>query len=721
MKNLLFIPLLFLATGLLAQTIILGKVTDDKGVPLLGANIYIEDTYDGTSSDLDGSFSFKSSESGTRILKVESVGYRAYQQEIQLAGEALEFQLSLKEEFNELNAVVITAGSFEAGDKKRAIALTAMDVATTSGAMGDIIGAINTLPGTTSVGESGRLYVRGGSDQETKTFIDGLLVSQPYHASGPNLATRGRFNPFLFNGVIFNTGGYSAEYGQALSSVLLLNTLDEKQKDELNLSFLLGLGADFAGTKSWDGGSVTASANYFNMGLYTKLTSMNQDWKKPAELYSQEISLKQRTGKHGMFKMYSNINQSQFSLLQNDLDKPGEKFEYGQTNTNYFLNTSWKNPLSEKLMFYSGISFTRNKDEINLDENPLSEKLYASHLKAGLDYQVNDKINIRFGSDYFYNYYSFAHVTDSLKTDTGFHNNLAAGYLEASIYTSTRFVFRLGGRMEYSPLLNKFNYAPRFSTAFKIDDASQLSFAYGMFYQTPSNQDLIWQRSLDFQRADHFVLNYQKSINERIFRVETFYKDYLQLVRFGETGNSDGRNYTNDGYGYAYGAELFLRDNKSIKNGQFWLSYSYLQTERLFKHYPAQATPDFASKHNFSLVYKHFISSWRSMVSANFSYASPRVYNDPNKEDFNKEKMPSLQSLNMSWAYLFRPQIIFYGAINNVLGREQHFGYRFSNNLNSEGFFNSEPIVPFSKRFYVVGLFFTFSKDKTKNQLDKIN
>ena len=83
---------------------------------------------------------------------------------------------TLQEEINELDAVTITAGSFTAGDASRRTVFRPLDIATTAGATADIAGALNTLPGTQKVGETGRLFVRGGDGSETRTFIDGLVV-----------------------------------------------------------------------------------------------------------------------------------------------------------------------------------------------------------------------------------------------------------------------------------------------------------------------------------------------------------------------------------------------------------------------------------------------------------------------------------------------------------------------------------------------------------------
>ncbi|MFB0908999.1 MAG: TonB-dependent receptor plug domain-containing protein, partial [Spirosomataceae bacterium] len=82
-------------------------------------------------------------------------------------------------------------------------------------------------PGANRVGETEGLFVRGGSANETKTVIDGMIVQNPFFSNTPDVPQRGRFSPFMFKGTAFSTGGYSAQYGQALSSVLLLDTQDK--------------------------------------------------------------------------------------------------------------------------------------------------------------------------------------------------------------------------------------------------------------------------------------------------------------------------------------------------------------------------------------------------------------------------------------------------------------------------------------------------------------
>src|SRR5205085_8569140 len=142
----------------------------------------------------------------------------------------------IKEEINELKAVVITAGSFEAGDRKKGTVLSTLDILTTASANADVTAAIKTLPGAQQVGESEGLFVRGGTATETKIFIDGTLVNNFYFSSVPDIAQRGRFSPFIFKGTIFSSGGYSALYGQALSSALILESVDLPEQSSASLA-----------------------------------------------------------------------------------------------------------------------------------------------------------------------------------------------------------------------------------------------------------------------------------------------------------------------------------------------------------------------------------------------------------------------------------------------------------------------------------------------------
>src|SRR2546421_5452849 len=235
MRVLTVLGFLLLGTLTNAQTMISGRVKDNKGKAVAGASVSLKDTYDGGTSDSSGFYKFRTTEKGEHTVLVTSIGYKLAEQKVDLSQATLHLDLILKEEPNELKAVVVSAGTFEASDTKRTTVLSPIDIVTTASANADVTAAIKTLPGPQQIGEQEGLFVRGGTAQETKVFIDGTQVNNFYFSSVPDIAQRGRFSPFIFKGTVFSSGGYSALYGQALSSALILESMDLPDRSSASL------------------------------------------------------------------------------------------------------------------------------------------------------------------------------------------------------------------------------------------------------------------------------------------------------------------------------------------------------------------------------------------------------------------------------------------------------------------------------------------------------
>lgn len=715
---LIFLLAVFTGAGVFGQTSISGNVSTKEGA-LPGVNIFIEGSYDGTSTNANGEFRFVTTKTGKVKFRAEFMGYEPFAKEIELNGSALKFDIQLVEAFNKLDAVTITAGTFEAGDKKQAVILSSLDMVTTAGANGDVYGALQSLPGTTTNGESGKLFVKGGDSDESQTFIDGSLVYAPYNSSAPNISTRGRFNPFMFKGTIFSTGGYSAEYGQALSSVLLLNTNDMPAQDQLDIS-VLSVGAELAGTKLWKSGAVTATVSYNNLEPYMRIAPQNYSWVHSPEYGSGALSVRQKTGKTGMFKLYGSFGGSKYILSVEDLNSENKFIDYNLQNTNSFLNASWRSSLGKGWLVATAASYTNNSDKVKFEGSAFEKQLIGTHLKSVFTNQITEKFTLKFGGELFAKDYheDFYSVADTFLNS--YQNTIVSGFAEAELYASKKFVFRLGSRLEYGNYLDRTTLSPRISAAYKINSFSQFSAAYGWFYQDPTADYLLYTNRLDYERANHYTLSYQLSENNRTFRAEIYYKDYNNLVKFNGDEFYLPENYSNAGDGYARGLDIFWRDKKTIKYGDYWVSYSYLDTKRDYKNFPVEAIPSFASKHNFAVVYKHWFGGLRSLAGVNMKYSSPRVYNNPNSSVFNGEKMLPYRSLDISWSFLYRQNVIFYGAITNVLGFKQEYGNNYATIPDENGVYRSAPIVAGSDRFFVVACFITLTQRGEENQLDKI-
>ena len=177
-------------------------------------------------------------------------------------------------------------------------------------------------------------------------------------------------------------------------------------------------------------------------------------------------------------------------------------------------------------------------------------------------------------------------------------------------------------------------------------------------------------------------------------------------------------SFNTTGDGYAQGLDVFWRDDKSLKNLEYWVSYSYLDTERQFRNFPEQATPNFATDHNLSIVTKYWLEDWKSQLGLTYNIASGRPYTDPNSSGFQNSKAKSFQSLDMSWAYLIDDQKILYLSVSNVLGRDNVFGYQYSNTQNSNAQFDRRTIGQAADRFIFIGFFWTIGGND--NQLDNL-
>jgi CarboxypepD_reg-like domain/TonB-dependent Receptor Plug Domain/Outer membrane protein beta-barrel domain len=719
MKSIFTLSILLFSFAVFSQATLSGKIVDEKGKPISGANIFIEGTYDGASSNETGDFNFTTTATGNQTLIVSFLIYETSKTIIDVA-DFKNKTIKLRESVTSLDAVIITAGTLEAGDKARVSVLKPLDIVTTAGSAGNIIAALQTLPGTQNVGEDGRLFVRGGEANETQTFVDGMRVSQPYGASTNNLPTRGRFSPFLFSGISFSTGGYSAEYGEALSSVLLLNTQDEPDQNKTEIS-LMTVGLGLGNTQKWKKSSLSVNTAYINLAPYQAVIPQNVDWNSPFQSLSGETVYRYNFN-NGILKLYAAFDSSKFDINQENINSP-QKTRVDLNNNNFYLNTAYKGVFGDNWQITSGLSYGYSKNKINIDSDKVDNDENAAHLKLKLKKSFSDRLKLSFGADYFITQFNEDFKGNSNATfANGYGANIAAIYTEADIFFSKKWAAKLGLRASNNDLLNETAISPRISFAYKMAKNSQFSLAYGDFSQTPSVDYIKYSKFHQFEseKASHYILNYQYNKNGKTFRAEAYYKDYSNLVKFDSPTIQYNSIFNNNGSGYAKGLDLFWRDGKSIKNLEYWVSYSYIDSQRDYKNYSAEVTPSFVANHSLSVVTKYFITDWKSQIGFTNSFSSGRPYNNPNEIKFMNGKTKSYNNLSFNWAYILTTQKILYFSVSNVLGSQNVFGYEYAKNPDLNGVFNRKEITPTADRFFFVGFFWTISQDKKENQLKNL-
>ena len=749
MKSFLILAFIICGASAKCQIRISGKVRDNKNRPVAGASVGIKGSYDGATTDSAGNYSFTTTEKGEQIVEISIIGYKPVAEKIAVAGQPLILNTTLKELITELKAVVISAGSFVASDKNKGAVLTPIDIVTTPSANGDVTSAFKTLPGTQQVGESEGLFVRGGTATETKIFMDGNLVNNFFYSSTPGIATRGRFNPFLFKGTVFSTGGYSALYGQALSSALILESKDLPEKTEADLALsVIGAGGGIQHLSKDKSSSWGFSYNYTNLWLAFKITKFKQDFYN-IPLYNQgDANFRFKTKSGGFVKYYGYISANQTGFRSPDIDSSVLKDAFGITNLNTYQNLSWRENIGDGWKMNSAISYSTNKDDISNEvqdasnqkqviSNPsfFSFKNFSLNNKAGyaqarivMEKKTRGLNTIRFGGEYFYSTERTLYTLyNGIRFNQTVTDNLVAGFAEADIFLTNSLAAKIGGRLEHSTIVNKWNVAPRLSVAYKFQDNSQASFAYGIFYQNPERKYLPAISAIDYSRATHYILQYQKFSSLRSFRVEAFYKQYDNLYKTGADYTGREVVASNSGFGFAKGIEFFWRDKKTIKNVDYWISYSYLDTKRDFLDYPMAIQPSFATSHTASVVFKRFVLPWKTGFNLSYNFATGRPYYriayDTGQTKFlitDAGKTINYNSMSFSINYLpnlgkknARTFAVWVLGINNVLGQNQVYTYNYSYNGSRK-----EAVTPPSKRFLFIGCFLSFGIDRTQDAIN---
>ncbi len=749
MKSALFISILLYGLAASAQIKISGKVIDNKNKALPGISIVLKNTYDGATSDSIGNYSFTTSEIGKQTIEVTATGYKPFEQSINITTENIIVDITLKELITLLNAVVISTGSFEASDKKKGAVLSDIDIVTTPSSNGDVTSAFKSLPGAQQVGESEGLFVRGGTATESKIFIDGTQVNNFFYSGTPGVAQRGRFNPFLFKGTVFSTGGYSALYGQALSSALILESKDLPEKSEADFGVsVVGVGGGMQHLAKNKKSSWGFSANYTNLWLAFNVIKQQQDYFKIPIVWTGDANFRIKTKGGGMLKWYSYISKTNVGNRTADIDSIGMKDAFTLQNVNQYHNLSWKQSIGSGWKINTGFSFSNNKDDIANElqnANNIKQTITTPIFYAFKNFILNTKSNffqnrivldkklgglnvIRFGTEYSNsNEKSTFTLFDGTKFSQAVKESMIAGFAESDIYITNSLAAKVGMRTENSQLLNKWNVAPRASLAYQLGKNSSAGFAYGIFYQNPESKYLPTNSALKFSKAAHYILQYQLLTALKTLRLEAFYKkyNYLYKTSFNTTGQQAATS--NAGSGFAKGFEVFWRDKKTIKNVDYWISYSYLDTKRDFLNFPSLIQPSFAAKHTAAFVFKKFILPWKTQFNLSYNFATGRPYYNIQYDAAQGKNIftdmgTTINYNSCSFSVNYLPTIgktdtknfaVWVFGINNVFGQKQVFNYNYSADGSRK-----EPVLPPSKRFVFIGCFLSFGTDRTQEAIN---
>ena len=712
MRTLFYILLFALAEcglNIQAQTKLTGTVVDRNNQSLAGVQVDFSNGLVKTTTDNDGKFTISYSDTmQNRRLSFQYFGYKIKNVSVNKGQELL--KVILLDSIYQLGSITVSLPhNRHFNDYSiQSTRMSTFDVTTNPAGLADLIGGMRVLPGVQSNDNDGRLIIQGGSSDESQIYINDLIVSNPYAPSSKNSGTRNRFSPDLFSGVVLQSGGFNAEFGQALSGVVNLNTLE---RDDMTTKTDVSVSSVFVGATHIEkkpSYAYRASINYTNLFLTEKLIGSEYDWIKPYQSITTDFFLTKEFSPatrltaqfNGSYStgLYSGMNIDSIALES----KMEQTYLYGQVNFYHTFNNRFSLSAASNIIVEkdSGSGLQYPNDQLATDN-------IWNHNKITLQYKSR-LITNRTGAEWIDNPYSETYSLDK-NYRRELQNNLASVYNDTKLFLSNKLTASVGLRGEYSSYLKKTNLAPRLYLAYQPSFGNTVSVALGDYFQLPAMDYLKMSDNLDFASVRKVSATYSHIKNTGKLQLETYYKKYRNLVTYSQ---EDIYNHT--GNGYSYGADVFWKSN--FKSLEYWVTYSFNHTRKKYDDFPEPIAPPYVAEHSFNLTLKYWMAPLKSLLTACPFVSSGSPYYSPAYPYSKIGETPYHSRLDVSWSFLPKDWIIIHFGFQNVLGQKNIYGYEYSD-INPD---RRRAITASNDRFVFVGVFITLSQTKKLNQLESL-
>lgn len=679
-----------------------GYVKGEKSKPIEGANLVIEGTIDGATTDNTGYFEFETEKIGKRNLIITAIDYSEKKEQIEIIlGKDIQFNISLAKSVFVTDEIIVTASSFTSGENSK-VTLTPLEIVRIPGADADLYRAITTFPGSNQVDEGSRIAVRGGEPNEVLTILDQASLYNPFvFDNDNNTSSFSTVNPWSLKGINFSSGGFSAKYGNVLSAVLDLQSYDiPKSKGMFAILGLAnaGLSGVWVNQKGNFGASFTAGQTFLKPFLL--INHSDAEYSPEPTATSLGGTLSYKLSKTGFLKYYADYNYDKIGIKS---QSPTYNGFFSSSSKNFFTNLALSvTPTSVSLLNLGVSSSIYKRDFSYGNMNGNSDDIYAK-FRGDFSLPLTSTIDFGTGAEYEYSgyktngaypmyFYNLAMNAPVYSYNTDKNTGRFGAYAETRIRATDFLYFITGLRGDYHTLSNNFIADPRFSAVVKISGHSFLKGAAGIYHQYPalSNYIISFNNNLKPQKAIHYILGYEYNRdNDFIFRVESYYKDYSNLVSQSEYGFL----YGSDGKGFARGADVFFKVRLKPKfNG--WISYSYTDSKRRQTETSPLQSANYDITHNLSVVGTYNLSDFITFgITYHVSTGKPYtpIYGGlfdstqsayiPLLAPFNSGRFPTYTRIDVNAQYVFS----FFGkfavaflALNNILDNENLYTYTYT-------------------------------------------
>ena len=690
-----------------SKAFVQGQVVDETGQPVAFANVQIIDTTDGSVTGRDGRFVFSTRHLGSRDLHATFIGFEPARQTLHLtAGDTTVVRLVLRHSLIELGETVVTVSTYTTGEDET-VTLSPLDVLTTPGASADIFLAVKTFPGVATVHDGAGLFVRGGDVSETVVLLDQATVVHPYRYESPTGGVFGTIPSFMVQGTVFSTGGFSARYGNALSAVLSMESLNMP----VQRSYRLGLGLA-AGSVGLDlpliddklGLRFTGNRSFTDLML--RVNGHRSEFTTTPRGHDGNLNLVYKYSPTGRLKLFSFNAGDRIGVR---VVEPSFDGQYRDRTDNYLHNVQWTDVWADWFIQTSA-SLNRHTARRQLGSLDLTPRDWTGKIRTDWERALGAFGIMRLGTELEHADNSFVgsipqgDVLDPeaevFELDTSYSARRTGAYFEVDFKPGRRIVANVGMRADHHSLSDDFVLDPRLSARYQFSANTNARLAWGIYHQFPAPFEYnptSGNPNLGAQRAQHWVGGLHHERGQFLVRLEAYYKPYRNLVL-----DHPDLNLANAGKGRASGVDLFCKYGAFLNTRlSGWIAYSLLRSRRLqvrhlgFEMLREEAPSPFDITHNLTLVTKgqivYALSGGLTLRYATGRPITPIVdavsvadksYYLPVEGPVGSERLPSFQQIDgqLSYVHFFGSghQAVFYLAVNNLLNRANVLDYDYS-------------------------------------------
>ena len=352
MKRILFIILfLLLQISSIGQTIE-GKITDFKLNPLAAVNISIIDQSGGLISDNDGFYKVNIKANRSYVIAFSFIGYKTEKIRVPMLkkGQKYTLNISLEESNTLLDDIIVKDQKSRKNNLSR---IKTKHVEVIPGSGGGIESVLKTLPGVSSANELSSQYsVRGGNFDENLVYVNGIEVYRPFLIHSGQQEGLSFVNTDLVGSILFSAGGFSAKYGDKMSSVL---DIKYKQPKKIASSLSLSL---LGGSAHLEGISKNRRLSYL-LGFRHKsnqylLSSLDTEAEYVPRFSDLQTYLNYKINTNWDISLLTNISKNQYQMIPQDRNT-----DFGTFNEALRLTVFFEGQELDKYETYFGALSTR--------------------------------------------------------------------------------------------------------------------------------------------------------------------------------------------------------------------------------------------------------------------------------------------------------------------------------------------------------------------------